>query len=151
MRVKLEDKDKALEDNYTKLNTLNQKLTEYEPDREDLNKSSVPDFESDNTFILWIILIIALSTGFYFYNEKLKSDTVGGSQNNDKLKNALENLLYQIQPNKNLDNLMDSFIFNYLKGYCEELHDTELESKIFFKNSLSLFHLWIFTIIIKII
>ena len=72
LRVKLEDKDKALEDNYTKLNTLKQKLTEYEPDREDLNKSSVPDFESDNTLILWIILIIALSTGFYFYNEKLK-------------------------------------------------------------------------------
>lgn len=134
LRVKLEDKDKALEDNYTKLNTLKQKLTEYEPDREDLNKSSVPDFESDNTLILWIILIIALSTGFYFYNEKLKSDTVGGSQNNDKLKNALENLLYQIQPNKNLDNLMDSFIFNYLKGYCEELHDTELESKILFQE-----------------
>ena len=29
---------------------------------------------------------------------------------------------------------MDSFIFNYLKGYCEELHDTELESKILFQE-----------------
>ncbi len=119
-----------------KLTSIQDKLDSYESQKTN-DYFETENFNSNNQIWFWIILTVAIIAALYFYNENINREPDSELEKNDDFSRALENLLYQIEPNEDLNDLIDVFVFNYILGFSEGFKNNDLESKLLSQELVS--------------